>query len=271
MINTYRLPLNFDPNPLKADLKEITNGDWVSHFNTGYYDGQWSGVALRSVGGKSSQLYPDPQAEGEVLATPILERCPNLRRAIEMFECPIRSARLLRLGAGSRIKEHRDYNLEYADGEVRLHIPIATSAEVDFFLDGRRIEMNEGECWYLNFNLPHHVENHGPVDRIHLVVDCVVDDWLRHILPADQLIADEENSQTAAQPIASCPEELERFRLWVLQHPEFQQRLRNTSDRQVFIRLVTELGSEHCFRFSAPDVAEALQAARRVFVERWIW
>lgn len=267
MINSYRLPLNFDPKPLKADLDAITPGDWVAHFNTGYYEGQWSGVALRSVGGKSSQLYPDPHAEGEVLATPILERCPNMRRVIELFECPIRSARLLRLGAGARIKEHRDYNLEYADGEVRLHIPIATSAEVDFFLDGRRMEMNEGECWYLNFNLPHHVENHGSVDRIHLVVDCVVDDWLRRILPADQLISVEEDS---AQPIASCPEELERFRLWVLQHPELQQRLRNTNDRQVFIRLVLELGSEHCFQFSAPDVEDALLQARRSFFERWL-
>jgi hypothetical protein len=269
MINSYRLPLNFDPNPLKADLEEITPGDWVAHFNTGYFEGQWSGVALRSVGGKSSALYPDPQADGEVLTTPILERCLNLQRVIEMFECPIRSARLLKLGAGSRIKEHRDYNLEYSDGEIRLHIPIATAAEVDFFLAGNRVEMHEGECWYLNFNLPHYVENRSAVDRIHLVVDCVVDDWLRGMLPVAELAADEQNPEPAA-PIAPRPEEWERFRLWVLQHPELQQRLRSTGDRGLFIRFTVELGAEHCFHFSATDVETALKEARRIFSERWI-
>jgi hypothetical protein len=38
--------------------------------------------------------------------------------------------------------------------------------------------MKEGECWYLNFNLPHRVKNSGTADRIHLVIDCVVNDWL---------------------------------------------------------------------------------------------
>jgi hypothetical protein len=39
--------------------------------------------------------------------------------------------------------------------------------------------MAEGECWYLNVNQPHRVENRGSADRVHLVLDCVVDEWLR--------------------------------------------------------------------------------------------
>ena len=38
--------------------------------------------------------------------------------------------------------------------------------------------MAEGECWYVNVNLKHWVENQSATDRIHLVIDCVVDDWL---------------------------------------------------------------------------------------------
>ena len=43
--------------------------------------------------------------------------------------------------------------------------------------------MSEGECWYANFNLPHFVSNEGKTDRIHLVIDCLRNDW------SDQLFA----------------------------------------------------------------------------------
>jgi quercetin dioxygenase-like cupin family protein len=72
------------------------------------------------------------------------------------------------------------------DGVARVHIPIKTSADVDFYLDRERIEMNEGEAWYLNFNLKHSVRNTGGAERVHLVVDCVVNDWLRSFFPEDQ-------------------------------------------------------------------------------------
>jgi aspartyl/asparaginyl beta-hydroxylase (cupin superfamily) len=88
----------------------------------------------------------------------------------------------MRLKAGSSIREHRDYQLGFEDGEVRLHIPVVTNTEVEFVLDGVRSDMKEGECWYHNFNLPHRVANRGTVDRVHLVLDCVVNDWLREML-----------------------------------------------------------------------------------------
>jgi len=42
--------------------------------------------------------------------------------------------------------------------------------------------MAEGECWYLDFNLPHYVDNRSSDDRIHLVVDCHVNDWVTSLL-----------------------------------------------------------------------------------------
>jgi hypothetical protein len=39
--------------------------------------------------------------------------------------------------------------------------------------------MEAGSCWYINANLTHRVANRGNADRVHLVVDCGVDDWLR--------------------------------------------------------------------------------------------
>ena len=45
MLSRIRLPLLFDPAPLQADVAALPADDWVPHFNTSYYEGDWSGVA----------------------------------------------------------------------------------------------------------------------------------------------------------------------------------------------------------------------------------
>ena len=178
MISTLKLPFEFDPATLQSDLHKLAPGDWTPHFNTQYYEGDWSGVALRGAAGAHVGLYPDPTAEGYV-DTPMLEKCPSVRDVLAKFECETESVRYLRLGSGAKILRHRDYMLSVDDGLARVHVPVKTSPSVEFFLDDKRIEMNEGEAWYLNFNLFHSVENHGHDERIHLVIDCVVNDWFR--------------------------------------------------------------------------------------------
>ena len=173
-----RLPWPFDAGRLRADVEGLAASDWVPHFNTAYYDGDWSGAALRSVGGEAGRLYPDPTATTGFGDTPLLARCPYTAEALSTLPCPLLAVRFLRLGPGSRIREHSDLNMGHEDGEVRIHVPVASGPGVEFLLDGQRVEMGEGEAWYLNLNLRHSVVNSGPTARVHLVVDCVVDDWL---------------------------------------------------------------------------------------------
>jgi hypothetical protein len=150
----------------------------VPHFNTTYYEGDWSGAALRSVGGEAGRLYPDPTAGGRFADTSLLDRCPGVRAVLDAFTCPLLAVRFLRLGPGSRIREHRDHNLGIEDGEARIHVPVTTEPSVEFLLEGTRVDMAAGEAWYLDLNLPHAVVNHGTRPRVHLVVDCVADAWL---------------------------------------------------------------------------------------------
>jgi aspartyl/asparaginyl beta-hydroxylase len=262
VISSYKLPFYFDPTPLKADLDQIAAGDWAAHFNKGYFAGEWTGVALRSVDGRVAQLYPDPHSHDAVTDTPLLDLLPNFRHLLAGFNCPIRSARLLKLGPGSIIKEHRDYDLGYQEGEIRLHVPVSTNRAVEFFLDGHRVEMAEGECWYLDFSLPHRVTNGGPSDRIHLVVDCELNDWLRELLPA----------QTIELPVVrqSSPAEFEQFRARVLRDPTLLNRLRQVDDHESFLRLVVQAGTETGYLFAAADVDEAIQAERHAWRQRWL-
>ena len=181
MISTLKLPLSFKAAPLRRDLDALPSSEWTPHFNTQYYEGDWSGVALRAPVGAHVALYPDPTAEGYE-DTETLSRCPSVSDVLGEFHCPTEAVRFLRLGPGAIIREHRDYRLSYEDGLARVHIPIKTSAAVEFYLGGERIEMNEGDAWYLNFNLPHSVKNNGADERVHLVIDCVVNDWFREIV-----------------------------------------------------------------------------------------
>lgn len=63
-------------------------------------------------------------------------------------------------------------------------MPVSTNPGVEFHLDGALVDMAPGEAWYLDLNRRHAVVNDGPQSRVHLVVDCVVDDWLRDMIAA---------------------------------------------------------------------------------------
>jgi hypothetical protein len=189
-----RLPLRFDAGALLADALDLPADDWIPHFNTAYYEGDWSGAALRSVGGLARQLYPDPSARAAFADTPLLAQCPAVTEALAAFQCPLLSVRFLRLGAGSSIREHRDLDLGFEDGEVRIHVPMSTGPEVEFLHDGTRVDMAAGEAWYLDLNLRHAVANRGAQPRIHLVVDCVVNEWLHSVIETGLSMAGESLS-----------------------------------------------------------------------------
>src|SRR5271170_8194636 len=98
---SLKLPLRFDAALLQADLNQIVAHEFVPHFNTAYYKGDWSVVPFRSVGGRADRIYPDPTAKNAFEDTPLLARCPYIRRVLASFPCPQQAVRFMRLKAGS--------------------------------------------------------------------------------------------------------------------------------------------------------------------------
>jgi quercetin dioxygenase-like cupin family protein len=259
IIRTLRLPLRFDIAPMYAEIAALGNACWRAHFNTGYHDGGWSGVAMRVYDGDATTLYNDPAATAPAIDTPLAARCPAIAAALSALECPIRSVRLLRLAPGAVIREHRDAGLRYEEGEARLHIPIATNAEVEFVLDGDRHVMEAGECWYVNVDLPHRVNNRGTTERIHLVIDCVVDAWLR-----DQFA----HGSLPAPSVAPGRAAFAAFRSAVLDDVEMQARLREVDSSDAFIARCRELASLRGYHFDAEDVRAAMRSGRTAWLQR---
>lgn len=181
-----RLPFDFDPALLAADLDAFAESDWTAHFVRDNYRGDWSALPLRAPLGETHRLrmiYSD-RTNPYFVDTLLLERAPNFRRALARFECPLRSVRLMRLGPGSAILDHHDLDLDADLGRARLHVAVTSNDGVEFHLNGLPVEMAPGSVWYLRLGDPHRAENRGPSARIHLVIDAEVNAWLEEMLRA---------------------------------------------------------------------------------------
>jgi hypothetical protein len=177
-----QLPLRFDVARMQRDSDQFAAEEWISHFNTGAYDHGWSCVPLRSAGGQAGHIMP---IDGVAYAdTPQLAHCPCLREVLASFACEINAARLLALAPGALIRAHRDAGTSLADGLIRIHIPIHTSPQVLFSIDGESVHFTAGHAWYMDASCLHAVHNEGATPRIHLVLDCITNAWLEALFAA---------------------------------------------------------------------------------------
>ena len=176
-IPILKLAVSFDVGLLQRDLKFCLKESWSAHYNQQSYSGDWSIISLRSADGNPQNVNAI-SFNSEFQDTSLLYRCPYFKMVLDSFLCDKSSVRLMNLAAGASIKEHADLDLSFQSGILRLHIPIQTNEAVEFYVDNQRVVMNEGECWYGNFELPHKVFNKSEEDRIHLVIDCLRNDWL---------------------------------------------------------------------------------------------
>lgn len=179
-----KLPFQFNQARMLDDLKRLECVDWVEHFVKDNFDGEWSILPLRGPKGETHPIrmsYSDP-SQTDFVDTPFLQQTQYFPTVLNTFQCPVKSARLMKLSPGSVIKKHTDLDLSAESGEARLHIPVLTNAKVSFYLNDKHVFMGEGECWYLRLTDPHFVNNFGNDDRIHLVIDVVVNAWLKGLL-----------------------------------------------------------------------------------------
>lgn len=176
LITHLKLPFRFDVARLRHDLNTVASTQWKPQVYTMNYEGDWQSIALYANGG-AADTFAYGQASSDFGETEIVKHCPYFREVVATIEAPLISVRLLKLGAGAVIKPHRDFCLGYEDNNFRLHIPIVTNPAVSFILEGERLPMQAGECWYTNVNFTHSVTNRSAQDRVHLVIDAERNAW----------------------------------------------------------------------------------------------
>jgi len=211
LVRTIKFPIVFDIERLKTDVQKVLSHKWIDHYNTNCYSGKWTSIALMSHSGKSDAIYAFSNNNEPIVNTEVLDSCDYFKSILDDFLFEKTAVRLLQLAVGAEIKPHSDNCLGYEDDSFRLHIPIITNSEVEFILDGNRIIMNEGECWYIDANFIHSVANRGKNDRIHLVIDGIRNEW------TDKLFFAEANPNQFIKPKAIMSEEEKQLMIAELQ------------------------------------------------------
>ena len=254
-----RLPVVIDLEPLLAALADLDETLWQGHFNQGYYDGDWSGVALISAADALTALsHGDGPA---VFRQPWLSD-PRWRHGLRALDLDIRNARLMRLGPGGHIHEHRDYDLAGPDADMRLHVPLLTPEQVDFMLEGQRVPMQAGECWFLDLDRAHSVDNHDDSPRVHLVIDCRPGPWVNAAIDAGL-------ASTPAPGIGRFAAAFAGFSRWLERSPHASAQLQAITDAERFIELTLELAAQQGFVFNRAQVRAAMRQGRSLRRDQW--
>jgi hypothetical protein len=191
---TLKLPLQFDVQLMLSELASIeSRRAWLVHPDvTVSNKGDWTAIALISSTGESqsAESLRYHGEDGDARPTELLQSSPYFQEVLSAFHAPVHRARLMSLLPGTVIKEHRDYGAQrysYERGYVRVHIPIRTDEKVAWRIRGEKVPMMPGEAWYINVCEPHSVENHSAINRVHLVLDMKVNQWLKDLFPPASL------------------------------------------------------------------------------------
>jgi aspartyl/asparaginyl beta-hydroxylase (cupin superfamily) len=104
---------------------------------------------------------------------------PELDKVKSFFKSDIISMMFYSMTPGAEIHPHRDMIGNVGWGGLRFHIPIQTNPNLIFKVSNKRVIMNVGELWALDTSYLHAVSNKGDTERIHLVFDIKVNEWVK--------------------------------------------------------------------------------------------
>jgi hypothetical protein len=103
---------------------------------------------------------------------------PDTRALLKELGFKYMWARLAKLEVNAFMHEHRDYQELKNVRRLRLHIPIITNPFSSIVIDRTRIHLALGYIWKLNPIYRHASGNFGKEARIHIILDCYVDNAL---------------------------------------------------------------------------------------------
>ena len=205
-----RLPLSYDVERLQTGLQALCEVQRAPQPGP-YHKGEWTGIALYSLGGKQS-TFPSAAGTDYYQETEELQRAPYFKQVLDSLKCPKQVVRILFLPPEGHIKDHFDFHTSFQFGLLRLHIPIVTHPDVEFLIDGQRMTWNPGELWYGDFSKVHSVKNNSSVVRAHMVIDVQINDFVLSLFPEDFIARRRaEGISITTEPIPASEAELRRF------------------------------------------------------------
>ena len=218
----YRGKHRFHPQPKKADLLSIKKvcdvnahlikqiekkltflPEFTNHYSNYNKGKSWSALSLRGYSSdpsfitKPSEMNDKWKEENSqqvflMQDTALYDMFPEVRELLKSFDSEIHRIRFMKLSpGGGELQRHTDQVDSDSGGSIgklaRLHFPIKTNSDVKFTVwnlnaEPETVNMNVGECWFLDTRKPHKAINGGNEERIHLVVDVLVNEQIEEML-----------------------------------------------------------------------------------------
>ncbi len=117
------------------------------------------------------------------VVTPLLEKLPSLLSFFKESGLEVMGARLLRLDPGTFLHEHRDFVYLEPVPRFRLHLPLVTNNSAFITSPGINVHFERGYLWKLDpKQTVHSACNFGGEPRIHLMLDCYLNDTLNALV-----------------------------------------------------------------------------------------
>ena len=170
---------------LRAVQREVASLDvqWTNVYSE-YHTGGWQTLSLLNRTSKPTDTIFE---DCEPVETSLLERMPETRALLRGLGFRYLFGRLAKLEVNAFIYEHRDYQGLQNERLLRLHIPVITNPFSSIVVDRTRIHLALGYIWKLNPIHRHAAANFGKEPRIHIILDCYVDEALEVLLSAETL------------------------------------------------------------------------------------
>ena len=167
--NFYRIG-NIDTlAPLLEKIDQLTDDDWLVSDRQTVFDIHQKTKSIKLVFEDMSHTFPEKTAFYSQFLSEIKPVLTQLEKTFGEGGTFIRII-LARLEAGAQIDHHVDKGYSLLNCN-RVHVPIITNDDVDFYVGGETKNLKAGEIWEINNATVHGVHNKSKHDRIHLIID----------------------------------------------------------------------------------------------------
>jgi len=180
-MKTKKLPFTFDVDKLVAEATSIPQSAYLESYSL-YVEPKtfWSAHLIEP------EFNPDLTVAPKFKPNDLLRSKPYLLEVFETFQCDMETYRVNRLDAGAVLRKHKDHLRSWEEGIFRIHVPVNTTDKVSFMLEGEPVRMKPGECWYINIDLYHELQNDSDTDRLNLIFDCIRNPWWEEVFAREE-------------------------------------------------------------------------------------
>lgn len=169
-----KLPFTYDPVRLEAEYREVVRRYPMSAHTAA---SGWRCTGLIAEGGDYREIR---LKKGVYSKTELVQHTPYIESILDSMLCEKRRVRFAVLMPGYVM----DWHFDRSGGEdlVRLHVPIVTNDQAFIQVSHDTKHFKPGEVWYVDVGFPHRSHNGGTDPKVHLIMELVVNDFVRDLL-----------------------------------------------------------------------------------------